>query len=467
MIQKFLLLLLLVNLSLPVIAQETEEQRRRAVSAQQELIDARQQKVDGWKQRAQIVLGMALAIGVLGAATGGLQLSDRRWVRGATITCGLLVSLISIVKTTAFENDHHTLNKAAAEAERPLGQVKTLMVMAHEIPSGDWVSLVQEINDELLKVDRIEDRLLGVQTFDAVSEVSPQPSWSLFASPAFAQESERPSWIDKLPQDDRNYYFVGQGEADSIDLSRELSTLSAQQQAIDFFSLQEGHLQNASEDYDPRSLAERITQLSQGISKHLEYQDGVWHYYSIIAIPKKSVTTAVQFYQSEQRTVIPESVSSSLMSREPAPLSNYYVRRQETYDAIFEEANQELTAEDLSQFQRARQQRRSGDSSVAAQQLEVLLTKNPDFYLGWYNLALALDDQGLLSEAVHAYEQAARLEPQEPRRDASLYNTYGFTLFRLGRYQEALDQASRALEIAPDHPKALTLEKASRAKNSQ
>ena len=46
------------------------------------------------------------------------------------------------------------------------------------------------------------------------------------------------------------------------------------------------------------------------------------------------------------------------------------------------------------------------------------------------------------------------LERQQKVGDASLYNSYGFFLYRNTNYVGAAAQLQRALELAPDHPKA-------------
>jgi len=74
---------------------------------------------------------------------------------------------------------------------------------------------------------------------------------------------------------------------------------------------------------------------------------------------------------------------------------------------------------------------------------DTVRTRN-DFYLGWYNLAFAYDDKKDFANGKKAYERAVELEPKQPARDASLYNSYGFFLYTYRKYQEAIPQPEKS-----------------------
>jgi len=108
------------------------------------------------------------------------------------------------------------------------------------------------------------------------------------------------------------------------------------------------------------------------------------------------------------------------------------------------------------------QLRKDGRYDEAIHIFKQAIEENPTFYLGWYNLALAYDDLKDFSRAKQAYEKAAELEPQQPMRDASFYNSYGYFLYRHKRYKEAIAQLKKALKIDADHPEAKQILKAAR-----
>ena len=74
----------------------------------------------------------------------------------------------------------------------------------------------------------------------------------------------------------------------------------------------------------------------------------------------------------------------------------------------------------------------------------------PDDLEGRYNLAMALEWQGKLEEAVFHYAEALRIKPDY----AEAHNNLGVVLARLGRIKEAADHFSEALQIKPGYADA-------------
>ncbi|MAE69160.1 MAG: hypothetical protein CME06_01680, partial [Gemmatimonadetes bacterium] len=104
---------------------------------------------------------------------------------------------------------------------------------------------------------------------------------------------------------------------------------------------------------------------------------------------------------------------------------------------------------DYSRLFKARELRRRGSPKEAIEPLQQVVEQHSAFYLGWFNLALALDAIGDSGAAADAYQRAMQLEPDQAERDASIYNTYGHFLCRNQQHQEALALFDRALAINP------------------
>jgi tetratricopeptide (TPR) repeat protein len=79
---------------------------------------------------------------------------------------------------------------------------------------------------------------------------------------------------------------------------------------------------------------------------------------------------------------------------------------------------------------------------------QTALEKNPDFWLGHYNLGVALEKAGRPLEAAKQYEQTIRLEPNNPDAHTNL----AAILIHEGRLQEAFDHLNLALRVNPDYP---------------
>ncbi|MGA2060319.1 MAG: tetratricopeptide repeat protein [Thermoguttaceae bacterium] len=81
---------------------------------------------------------------------------------------------------------------------------------------------------------------------------------------------------------------------------------------------------------------------------------------------------------------------------------------------------------------------------------QVTLEKNPNFWMGHYNLGNALADVGRLPEAIEHYKQALQLNPNY----CKAHNNLGVTLVQAGQYQEAIEHYRQSIKLNPDYPDA-------------
>lgn len=134
-------------------------------------------------------------------------------------------------------------------------------------------------------------------------------------------------------------------------------------------------------------------------------------------------------------------------------IAAYTARRAERYKRIFEEQKARFGFH-FKRFEAALKLRKSGKINEAIKILKEIIAKCPDFYLAYYNLGLAYESLGDLESAELYYARAAQLEPKLNIRDPSIYNTYGFLLLRLHKFEEAEKAYLKALALDPKHPKA-------------
>lgn len=79
------------------------------------------------------------------------------------------------------------------------------------------------------------------------------------------------------------------------------------------------------------------------------------------------------------------------------------------------------------------------------------LAVKPEHYRAAYNLSNSLAAVGRLEEADHAFLEAARLRPE----DADVHVNHGVLLLRLQRNDEAVQEFERAVQLNPRQPSAL------------
>jgi Tfp pilus assembly protein PilF len=130
------------------------------------------------------------------------------------------------------------------------------------------------------------------------------------------------------------------------------------------------------------------------------------------------------------------------------------VKRQQVYSTLSKNAQSQVPPDVYRAYETARTARVKGDPRSAVPALEDVVKRSPTFFMAWYNLALASSAAGNRLRADEAYKRAVALEPSQPVRDASVYNSYGHFLLEAGRKAEARPMFERALAIDPKHPMA-------------
>jgi len=82
------------------------------------------------------------------------------------------------------------------------------------------------------------------------------------------------------------------------------------------------------------------------------------------------------------------------------------------------------------------------------------LRRQPEFYQAFYNLGLVYYQEGRADQALAAFKEAARLNPDFPPAQLSLFNLYYYH-YRMKNL--ARPHALRYIELAPDTPQAREL----------
>ena len=93
-----------------------------------------------------------------------------------------------------------------------------------------------------------------------------------------------------------------------------------------------------------------------------------------------------------------------------------------------------------------------GDPDKALAEFEKILTKNPNFILAHYDLAVAYRDLGMLEKAIGQYEKTLELNPDFPEALSNLGGYY----FREGRLDEAVKLFKKAIQVYPNFIQALS-----------
>jgi tetratricopeptide (TPR) repeat protein len=97
-------------------------------------------------------------------------------------------------------------------------------------------------------------------------------------------------------------------------------------------------------------------------------------------------------------------------------------------------------------YREARSQKEAGDAKKAAEALDKLIQKYPDFYIGYIDLGMILAAQQENDRAVEVFEQAQKLRPQH----SWAYVGLGLALNNKQDYRAAAQHLEKAVELEPN-----------------
>jgi tetratricopeptide (TPR) repeat protein len=402
-----------------------------------------QSQISGWRMSGHVCWWLTLGVGVLGVVISTLQPLKRKWVKAAGAVLGVLVSVLTLVRTETYPNGHRTYLQAADAAEQRLRRLKR------------WAQPVERVEEQQEADKQVREILRELDEIARQLSESPGPpsEAALSLLPVVRAQSlpaqQKPTWLGGRPADADRVYFVGVALDASLDAAGKASKANALAAARDDLAVPLSKVQGL----DPGAMAAYLSSGASVLDTYYEREGTGYRYYTLIALSKRMLGTDARLYAVRQNAQVSASVIDSAKAVQ-ATAPAYQLRREDAYAALAGDARTRTSAEAYRLFDSGRLARQQGNSAEAVRALEGAVKLAPEFYLAWYNLGLAAESGGDRVRAQAAYEKAVQLEPQQKVRDASLYNTYGWLLYRQNKLAEARAQFQKALQLDPKHPLA-------------
>ena len=401
--------------------------------------------VQSWESTSSFLFILAIAVIVFGLAITVLQLFKNKHCKIAAGIMAAAISAFVAIDTGVYTVDHQTLNTRALEARIVIEDIEFLFAIdSPEMAEEERTEIFCEIREKLEKVSR-----LGT---DHIADISTGLSSTAYASSG----PDVPDWVHNPPEDRSSIFFVGLAESRSLKKAKEFSLDNALDKGVDYFASQFDRRQQANpQPLDAEALSEYLVKSAETVETHIAYdkEAKLFRYYTLLRLDRELAEVDIRFFSVIKRVEVPKDFDQVVTAQEPT-YPDYYKSRTESYSVFLNEAQQTLPPDQYEKFIEGRQLRKSGRYEEAVPLLIDVTEQYPEFYFGWYNLALAYHGIGNPDSAKVAYQRAIELEREMEQRDASLYNSYGYFLYQQGEYEQAKEQLQTALEIQPDHPKA-------------
>ena len=419
-------------------------------------------RIDKWENKANILIVLTIVVFGLGIVTVILKSYDKKWCKHIIIISGAAISVITYINNIAFDHDHRTFLSKAAQAHHLTNDAYTEIIRGYPPDNlearDEWFNKIQKIFHQ---IDKIESTLYPqTKKSEHIADkksINYEGSSINLISTAYAQSQQRivkePSWLSKPPTHVIDIYFVGIGENPSIKEAKKNSLNNAVNEATRYLRIR-------LYTFNPKRphielLADYLVTSGEIEDTYFRYDQDKksYRFYTLFKLNKRIAETDIELFAIRNRIYIPNELKQVVEITQEF-YEKYYSRRMSDYEKFLYLAAETLSPEQHDRFMEGYQLRKDGRYDEAIHIFEQAIEENPAFYLGWYNLALAYDDLKDFSRAKQAYEKAAELEPQQPMRDASFYNSYGFFLYRNKKYKEAIAQLKKAIKIDADHPEA-------------
>jgi tetratricopeptide (TPR) repeat protein len=406
-----------------------------------------------WRNLWFIEVGLAVFILVLGAISAAIQNFSFHAVKVITVVCGLMISVTTGVVNMFGLEDHRSLGKSIDSVDSIVMNMKRKVTDYGRFKPEDKQVALDEFGELHKKFRKMQEPDQG--------PVAQHTELNVFTV-AYADE-DLPAWVRSAPQDKRNLYFVGVADGTDVRDVQESSKNNAIQSASRFLS--EALMPNVGDKLDSVQLAAQLSNSAEVVDSHvtLDEENGVYRYYSLLRVNKSVAEAGTRLFAIKSGVAAPPS-SIRAINESQRMQDDYSAKQLLQYEALLDKTSSTLSAAEYQQFAEARKLRRNDKNyGQAISMLKGVLDKKPDFYLGWYNIALAYSAAGNKTEARAAYEKAVALEPAQPLRDGTLYNSYGHFLLSQRQLCDAENNFEKAVSLDPKNPKAISnLERAQR-----
>jgi len=438
------LTVILVLLSPPALAQALDD----SVSLKyfDDSIQVCQALLNQWQNDWKIAVGAAILVVILGAVSAVLQGFQSQQVKIATIVCGLVVTIVTGLTNTVGW-DHRELRRSIAKGQLTLAQMNQLRAF-YTVDKDD-----DNKRDMLAQFGKYHTEFVGLQAQPEAVAQADDFGDSIINTAYAADDAGPPSWVRTIPEDAKNLYFVGVADSAKLGDAKSASKDNAIQNAASFLA---GSLSAQGGELDVDKLTLSLAQASEDAGNYvsIDEKNGIYRYYSLIRINKSVAEAQVNLFAVQHGMMAPVGLIKALGDTQRVR-DDYTARQLEHYEALLNQTSAALSKDEYQQFSEARELRKDKkDYEKAIAMLNGILEKNPQFYMGWYNLALAYAASGNDAAARKSYDKTIALEPAQPMRDATLYNAYGHFLYEKRQYCEAITQFEKAVQLDQSNPRA-------------
>ncbi|WP_447789257.1 hypothetical protein [Pseudomonas farris] len=407
-----------------------------------ELLKTCHDQLNTWRSNYRLQVGTAILVSVLGLVAAALQGISASYVKSATVALGVVISAITIAMNTLEMNNYRQISISIDKVEKIVRKMETARLNYRTFKKPDNELAAEEFQKQFARYQAIVDPPDTGPTRSTGYQLKLLPS-------AYAEES-LPDWLKQLPDNPKNLYFVGVADSAQLPDAQTESIRTAKIAATQFLRETLQASMDGTGSVDP--LVDTLTRSADEVDNHITYDEktGLYRYYSLVRVNRFQAQSNTRFLYLKNGIDSPVGAFESINDVQRQN-NDYAARRLRLQEQQIDQTSKMLSAQQYKKFSDARQARRADAPQQAIPLLKEVLAQQPDFYLGWFNLALAYSRTEEELDARQAYKRAVALEPLQLARDSSIYNAYGHFLLERHEYCESTKLLEQALTLEPQN----------------
>ena len=205
-------------------------------------IKALNDRITSWERDGHIVGWLIFSAFLIGLLVTVLQAVPKWWMK--IVTAGLYVGGAAIIGYyhQFFPADDRIYDKAARQARGLLEDFTLQLEPYAALDEATKSALHEKFRQLIVTIGHIEDATIHSGSAPSGTELtSPSPGLGLILLPSAQAQAmpsvpRRPAWVDTLPNDEKNFYFLGNGSGATFEEARQNALLDARKAVTEVFS---------------------------------------------------------------------------------------------------------------------------------------------------------------------------------------------------------------------------------------
>ncbi|GEM_PF-2541997 len=278
-----------------------------------------------WESDRTIAFNMVAIVFVLGAVIAIIHTLPTNAAKFCAVVLGSAVTLLTALSNAYFDFDHRQYKAMASLGRQLLTDINIKKIQLQEFPVDQKQAREAIFED----IRRDANAIVGLpasfkdRTVQGVAGTGADRLAGMLLSPALAQQSVIPDWVNKVPADEDNLYFLGNADGRDYSAMLQASRQNAYDEARAYLA---GRLQapGKSSGVDSASAAKYLLD-SARVASTYSYYDRSRHTirsYTLLSLSKKVAESDLRLFGARNAQAVSPVQQQLLRSA---------VRTQESY----------------------------------------------------------------------------------------------------------------------------------------